>query len=76
MVFRHVIRLASKGIFQDCFNEVIRGKIHGCFLDLLSYTLVGNRSEDHFYEHVMYEENSEEMEFPNFRNAIDNCNQK
>lgn len=42
----------------------------------LSYALAGNRSEDHFYEHVMYEENGEEIEFSNFRKAIDYCNMK
>lgn len=42
----------------------------------LSYDLAGNRSEDHFYEHVMYEENDEEIEFSDFRKAIDYCNKK
>ena len=42
----------------------------------LSYALAGNRSEDHFYEHVMYEENDEEIEFSDFRKAIDYCNKK
>lgn len=42
----------------------------------LSYALAGNRSEDHFYEHVMYEENGEEIEFSDFRKAIDYCNLK
>ena len=42
----------------------------------LSYALAGNRSEDHFYEHVMYEENGEEIEFSDFRKAIDYCNKK
>ena len=42
----------------------------------LSYALAGNRSKDHFYEHVMYEENGEEIEFSNFRKAIDYCNMK
>lgn len=42
----------------------------------LSYALAGNRSEDHFYEHVMYEENDEEIEFSDFRKAIDYCNMK
>lgn len=42
----------------------------------LSYELAGNRSEDHFYEHVMYEENGKEIEFSDFRKAIDYCNKK
>ena len=42
----------------------------------LSYALAGNRSEDHFYEHVMYEENDEEIEFSDFRKAIDYCDMK
>ena len=36
----------------------------------------GKRSEDHFYEHVMYEENDEEIEFSDFRKAIDYCDMK
>lgn len=42
----------------------------------LSYELAGKRSEDHFYEHVIYEENGEEIEFSDFRKAIDYCNKK
>lgn len=42
----------------------------------LSYALGGNRSEDHFYEHVMYETDDEEIEFSDFRKAIDYCNMK
>ena len=41
----------------------------------LSYALAGKRSEDHFYEHVMYKENGEEIEFSDFRKAIDYCEQ-
>ena len=41
----------------------------------LSYALAGKRSEDHFYEHVLYEEHDEEIEFPDFRKAIDYCEQ-
>lgn len=40
----------------------------------LSYSLAGRRSENHFYEHVMYEQNEDEIEFPNFREAVDYCN--
>ena len=42
----------------------------------LSYALGGNRTEDHFYEHVMYEDNNQEIEFSNFRKAIDFCDHK
>ena len=42
----------------------------------LSYELAGKHSEDHFYEHVLYEENGEEIEFSDFRKAIDYCNLK
>jgi len=42
----------------------------------LSYELAGKRSEDHFFEHVMYENDNEEIEFSNFKKAIDYCNQK
>lgn len=42
----------------------------------LSYALAGKRSEDHFYEHVMYKENGEEIEFSDFRKAIDYCEQQ
>lgn len=41
----------------------------------LSYELAGKRSEDHFFEHVMYEHYNEDIEFPNFRKAIDYCNE-
>lgn len=41
----------------------------------LKFELAGNRSEDHFFRHVMYEETGEEIEFPGFREAIDFCNQ-
>ena len=41
----------------------------------LLYELAGKRSEDHFFEHVMYEHDNEEKEFSNFRKAIDYCNQ-
>lgn len=40
----------------------------------LKFEMAGNRSEDHFYRHVMYEETGEEVEFPGFREAIDYCN--
>ena len=40
----------------------------------LSYALASKRSEDDFYEHVTYEENGEEIEFPDFKKAIDFCN--
>lgn len=40
----------------------------------LSYELAGKRSEEHFFEHVMYEQNEDEIEFPNFREAVDYCN--
>lgn len=40
----------------------------------LSYELAGKHSEDHFFEHVMYEQHNEEIEFSNFREAIDYCN--
>ena len=42
----------------------------------LSYELAGKRSEDRFFEHVMYEHYNEEIEFSNFREAIDYCNKK
>ena len=42
----------------------------------LSYELAGKRSEDHFYEHVMYEHYNEEIEFSNFSEAIDYCKKK
>lgn len=42
----------------------------------LKFEMSGNRSEDHFYQHVMFEETGEEIEFPDFRKAIDFCNQK
>lgn len=42
----------------------------------LSYELAGKHSEDHFYEHVLYEENGEEIEFSDFRKAIDYCDMK
>lgn len=42
----------------------------------LSYALAGNRSEDHFYEHVIYEGNDEETEFSDYGKAIDYCNLK
>ena len=42
----------------------------------LSYELAGKRSEDHFFEHVMYENYNEEIEFSCFRDAIDYCNKK
>ena len=42
----------------------------------LTYELAGKRSEDHFFEHVMYEHYNEEIEFSNFRDAIDYCNNK
>lgn len=41
----------------------------------LSFDMAGRRSDDHFYEHVMLENNGEEIEFPNFRKAIDYCNE-
>ncbi len=40
----------------------------------LSYELAGKRTEDHFFEHILYEQDEEEIEFPNFREAIDYCN--
>ena len=42
----------------------------------LKFEMAGNRSEDHFFRHVMYEETGDELEFPDFRRAIDFCNQK
>ena len=42
----------------------------------MSYELAGKRSEDHFFEHVMYGHDNEEIEFSNFRDAIDYCNKK
>lgn len=41
----------------------------------LLYELAGKRSEDQFYEHVLYKQNENEIEFPNFREAMDYCNQ-
>lgn len=41
----------------------------------LSYELAGKRSEDHFFEHVLYEQSENEIEFPNYREAMDYCNQ-
>ena len=41
-----------------------------------SYALAGKRSEDHFYEHMIYGGNDEETEFSDFRKAIDYCNLK
>lgn len=40
----------------------------------LSFELAGRRSDNHFYEHVMFENNGEEIEFSDFRKAIDYCN--
>ena len=40
----------------------------------LSFDLAGRRSDDHFYEHVMIENNGVEIEFSDFRKAIDYCN--
>ena len=40
----------------------------------LSFELAGKRSEDHFFEHVTCEQNEDEIEFPNFREAVDYCN--
>ena len=42
----------------------------------LLFEMAGRRSEDHFYEHVIYEENDEEIEFSSFRKAVDFCNMK
>lgn len=42
----------------------------------LTYELAGKRSEEHFFELVMYEYYNEEIEFSNFRDAIDYCNKK
>lgn len=42
----------------------------------LTYELAGKRSEEHFFEHVMYEYYNEEIVFSNFRDAIDYCNKK
>ena len=42
----------------------------------LSYELAGKRSEDHFFEHVMYENDNDEIEFSNFKEAIEYCNEK
>ncbi len=41
----------------------------------LSYALAGKCSEDYYFEHVLYEENGEDIEFPDFRRAIDYCEQ-
>ena len=40
----------------------------------LSYELFEKHSEEYFYEHVLYEENGEEIEFSDFRKAFDYCN--
>ena len=40
----------------------------------LKFELAGNRSEDHFFRHVMYKETGEEIEFPSFLEALDYCN--
>lgn len=42
----------------------------------LLFELAGKRSEDYYYEHVMYEDNGEEIEFSSFRKAVDFCNMK
>ena len=42
----------------------------------LLYELAGKRSEDHFFEHVMYENDNDEIEFSNFKEAIEYCNEK
>ena len=42
----------------------------------LWYELAGKRSEDHFYEHVVCQGIAEEIEFPDFRKAIDFCEQQ
>ena len=42
----------------------------------LSYELAGKRSEGHLFEHVMYENYNEEIEFLSFKEAIDFCNKK
>lgn len=39
----------------------------------LLFELAGKRSEDYYYEHVMYEDNGEEIEFSSFRKAVDFC---
>ena len=41
----------------------------------LTFEMAGNRKDGHFYSHVLYDETGDEMEFPDFRKAIDFCNQ-
>lgn len=40
----------------------------------LKFEMSGNRSENQFFRHVMYEETGEGIEFPGFREALDYCN--
>lgn len=41
----------------------------------LTFEMSGNRQEGCFFSHVMYDETGDEVEFPDFRKAIDYCNQ-
>jgi hypothetical protein len=38
---------------------------------LLKFEMMGSREDDHFFRHVIYEDGDFELEFPDFRRAID-----
>ena len=41
----------------------------------LTFEMAGNKENGHLFSHVLYDETGDEMEFPDFRKAIDYCNQ-
>lgn len=42
----------------------------------LTFEMTGKPQEDRLYSHVLYEGATDEVEFPDFRKAIDFCDQR
>ncbi len=41
----------------------------------LKFEMMGNRGDDHFYRHILYEDYTEELEFFSFKEAVLHFNQ-
>ena len=52
--------------YQDVFGRKMK----------LTFEMTGIPQEDRIYSHVLYEGATDEVEFPDFRKAIDFCNQR